>query len=228
MKVVFSCLFLLISSLSFAGEKIKLNGKLYIPEGFDDNDQVEVTVVGTLPNSCYRNPSFEIDSKDGTFKVRLFAEYFELKGGCRDVQMAYLDTIKFGTMNPGEYKVQIVNKKSTEEIKLVVKSAPSELVDDFLYGNISGVAEDEEGRTVELIGTNPLSCLTYSHMTTEVQKSMIILKPHFTEVGTCLKKPTPFKIKYDVPFLEGHPKGILLHVRVMNGRSINYLYHNRF
>lgn len=228
MKAIVSCFLLLISSLSFAGEKIKLNGKMYVPEGFDDNDQIEVTVVGTLPNSCYRNPSFEVDSKDGNFKVRLYAEYYELKEGCRDIQLAYVDTIKFGTMNAGEYKIQLINKKATDERKLVIKTASSELVDDFLYGNVSGVAEDDDTRTVELVGMNPVSCLKFSHMATEIQKAMIIIRPHFVEEGSCVKKPTPFKIKYEVPFLEGHPKGILLHVRVMNGRSFNYLYHNRF
>jgi hypothetical protein len=64
-------------------------------------------------------------------------------------------------------------------------------------------------------------------MYADIQDSMIVLRPKFKEVGPCENKSTPFKIKYSVPYLESAEKGVLLHVRVMNGRSYNYLYQNR-
>jgi hypothetical protein len=69
---------LLFSATAFAFEKVKIKGKLYVASGFDDNDLVELTVVGTLPNTCYRNPSFEIEKKDNKFSARLFAHYVPL------------------------------------------------------------------------------------------------------------------------------------------------------
>lgn len=54
-----------------------------------------------------------------------------------------------------------------------------------------------------------------------------VLRPKFKEVGHCAEEPTMFTIKYEVPYLSNHPKGVLLHVRVMGGRSFNYLYQNR-
>jgi hypothetical protein len=218
---------LILSSAAFAFEKVKINGQVYVADGFDDNDLVEVTVVGKLPNTCYRNPTFELDRKDSKIEIRLFAHYTELEDGCREVAVPYTETINFGMMYEGKYSVALVNKRSTDAKELIIKPSSSQLVDEFLYGNVSGVAEGEAGREIELIGANPVNCLVFDKMISEVQNSIIVLRPQFKEVGVCENKSTPFKIKYVVPYLANQPKGIMLHVRVMNGRSFNYLYQNR-
>ena len=217
----------LMSSTAFAFEKTKINGKIYIAHGFDNNDLVEVTVVGTLPNSCHRNPFFEIERKNNDYAIRLYAYYAPVKEGCRQVSMAYTETINFGMMEKGKYSVKLVNKKETLNKKLDVRPSTSELVDEFLYGNVTGISEEEEGREIELVGVNPVSCLVYDKMYADVQDGMIVLRPKFKEIGPCENKSIPFKIKYNVPYLESAEKGVLLHVRVMNGRSYNYLYQNR-
>jgi len=224
--VILSLSLSILCSFAFAAEKVKINGKLYVASGFDNNDMVELTVVGTLPNSCYRNPAFEIEKKDKKFTIRLFANYVPLTSGCRDVSMAYTEIINFGMMYPGKYEISLVNKNNTESKKLIIQPALSQLVDDFLYGNVSGIVENDANREIELIGANPVNCLVFDKMITDVQNSIIVLRPQFKEVGTCENKSTPFKIKYTVPFLDDQPQGILLHVRVMNGRSYNYLYQN--
>ena len=224
-------LFLLALSLfsfsALAFEKVKINGKMYVADGFDDNDLVELTVVGNLPNSCFRNPSYEIEMKNNKYIIRLFAHYVPLEEGCRDVSIAYTETINFGMLYAGDYDVSLVNKKNTELKKLAIKPASSQLVDEFLYGNVSGVVENDSNREIELVGANPVNCLVFDKMTSEIQNSMIVLRPLFKEIGTCENKSKPFKIKFKVPYIEDQNKGIMLHVRVMNGRSYNYLYQSR-
>lgn len=217
----------MFSISAFAVDKVKINGKLYVANGFDDNDLVELTVVGNLPNSCYKNPFYEIERKDNKYIIRLFAHYLPSHEGCREVSMAYTETINFGMMYTGEYGISLVNKKNTEVKNLVIKEASSQLVDEFLYGNVSGVIENDANREIELIGTNPVNCLEFDKVVSEVQDTMIVIRPLFKEVGTCENKSTPFKIKFNVPFLQDQLPGIMLHVRVMNGRSFNYLYQNR-
>lgn len=214
----------MFSSSVFAFEKVKINGKIYIADGFDDNDLVEVTVVGNLPNSCFRNPSYEIENKDNKYTIRLYAHYVPNEEGCREVSIAYTETINFGMLNKGEYGIALVNKKKTESKNIVIKTASSQLVDEFLYGNVSGVIENDANREIELVGANPVNCLVFDKMIADVQNSVIVLRPMFREVGTCENKSKPFKIKYKVPYIENELKGIMLHVRVMNGRSYNYLY----
>ena len=219
---------LLCSSTAFAFEKVKIDGKLYVAQGFDDNDLVEVTVVGILPDSCHRNPTFNIERKDDDqFSIRLFAHYVPNPEGCRQISMTYQETINFGMMYPGDYSLSLVNKRSTQKKILTINPASTYLRDEFLYGNVSGVVENDANREVELVGVNPVDCLSFEKVDAEVQDSIIILRPHFKESGVCKNRPTPFSIKYQVPHLQNAPQGILLHVRVMNGRSFNYLYQNK-
>ena len=67
---------LFCSSVAHAFEKVKINGKLYVAQGFDDNDLVEITVVGSLPDSCHRNPTFEIERKEhNQYTTRLHTSF---------------------------------------------------------------------------------------------------------------------------------------------------------
>lgn len=220
-------LFTIFSLAALASEKVKINGKLYIANGYDDNDHVELTVVGVLPDSCYTHPDFEIERKDKKLSIRLFAQYSKKRGGCRDVSVPHTEVINFGMMYAGEYEISLVNKHHTEVRSLSIKPASTELVDEFLYGNVSGIIENDANREIQLIGANPVSCLVFDKMITDIQNSIIVLKPQFREEGICEMKSTPFKINYNIPYLENQTKGILLHVRLMNGRSYNYLYQNR-
>jgi len=219
---------LFCSSMAHAFDKVKINGKMYVAEGFDDNDLVEVTVVGSLPDSCHRNPSFEIERKENNkYIIQLYAHYVPNPEGCRQVSMPYQETINFGMMYAGEYSISLVNKQSTERKALTISPASNYLVDEFLYGNVNGVIENDANRNIKLVGVNPVNCLVFEKMDADIQGSMIILKPYFREKGVCKNKPTPFTISYKVPRLPDSPKGILLHVRVMNGRSYTYLFQNK-
>jgi hypothetical protein len=224
---LFLLAFLFLSATSHAYDRVKIDGKLYIPQGFDNNDLVEITVVGTIPNTCYQNPTFEIERMNDKYALSLYAYYIPAVEGCKNISMAYTETINFGMMYEGEYVISLMNKRKTEVQKLVVKASTTSLRDDFYYGNVQGISENDANRNVEITGVNPTNCLVFDKMTAEIQNSIIILKPQFKEEGFCENRPKSFKIKYTVPYLENNPKGIMLHVRVMNGRSYNYLYQNR-
>jgi hypothetical protein len=48
--------------------------------------------------------------------------------------------------------VALVNKRVTDAKELINKPSSSQRVDEFLYGYVSGVAEGEAGREIELLG----------------------------------------------------------------------------
>jgi hypothetical protein len=86
------------------------------------------------------------------------------------------------------------------------------------------VVENDFDRTIEIVGVNPTDCMVLDKVQEEVQKSLVVLRPEFIEKGTCRMRPTPFKVSYKVPDLENSPRGIMLHIRIMDGRSYNYLF----
>ena len=122
----------LFSFSAMAFDKVKINGKLYVADGFDDNDLVEITIVGSLPNSCYHNPTFEIERSDNKYNIRLFAHYVPAPEGCREVSIAYAETINFGMMYAGKYDIALVNKKNTENKILPLRVLP--IIPNLEYG----------------------------------------------------------------------------------------------
>jgi hypothetical protein len=217
-------LFPLVSLNALASERVKLEGKMYIASGFDDNDLVEVAVVGILKNSCYTNPTFEIERNDASYVISLYAQYYKGKEVCRDTNLPYLETISFGLMRAGKYEISFDDPKGMKKEILKVKKAPSILKDDFIYGNVTGIVENEFDRTIEIVGVNPTNCMVLEKIQEEVQKNLVVIRPEFSEKGFCQMKPTPFKVSYKVPVLENNPRGIMLHIRIMDGRSYNYLF----
>ncbi len=230
MKFLFLLASLLtINSYASTFNRIPLmTGKLYIPNGFDTNDLVEITVAGTLPDSCHRLPTYEVTKVNNQFNIHLYAYYVEMPEGCRKMALPYVETISLGMLKAGKYKVSLNESQNPKEnLPLSVKEAVGALQDDFHYGNVMNIIEDPETREIELIGTNPVDCMQFDKLEAEVQGSVIVLRPKFLEQGVCGEKPTQFRLKYEVPFLPTHPRGLLLHVRVMGGRSLNHLFQNR-
>lgn len=203
-----------------------IKGKVYVPEGYDTNDLVEVFVSGSLPDTCHRNPTYEIVREGNTFNIFLYAYYVPVPEGCRDISIPYFETISLGMMQEGKYQVG-VNKEQGAGSELKVKEAQNQLQDDYFYGNVMNIVEEQDSRTVELLGTNPVDCLKFEKLSVEIQDKVIVLRPQFREEGVCQENPTHFSVKYEVPYLHDHPKGMLIHVRVMGGRSLNHLFQNR-
>lgn len=220
--------FTLITMNAWAMNKVSLmTGKLYIPQGYDTNDLVEVTLIGSLPDSCHRNPTYEIEKKGKEFNIYLYAYYVPDNRGCKKISIPYQETINLGMLERGTYTIQLKGTAVISKGTLKIQEATSALQDDFKYGNIMNVIEDEDSRVIELVGTNPTNCLVFEKLDTVIQKDVLVLKPHFREQGECRNVPTMFSIKYAVPYLPDHARGILLHIRVMGGRSLNYLFKNK-
>lgn len=227
MKNVIILAALLFALPSFAMTKVQLTGQLYIPAGFDDNDLVEVVVNGSLPDLCHKSPGHEVIKDGNNFIIKMYAYRAQNAKDCQKLSLPYNETVRLGILPEGHYKVSVQGVTKSPRGRFEVRRAVSPLQDDFLYGNVQGLKEYDYSREIELIGTNPVNCLKFLEVIEDIQKDVIVLKPRFKQEGVCEEIPTPFVIKYKVPFLSSHPKGVLLHIRVLNGRSYNYLYQNR-
>ncbi len=223
---IFWILVFLLSGEVFAGEKNPiLDGKLFVPQGFDTNDPAEVVISGKLPDLCHRNPSFEIERVGSIFNIYLYAYYVPLER-CRKISVPYMEKVSLGVLPAGNYQVRLMDFRtpiSTELLKIEV--APSLLQDNFNYGNVMGIRTLANSRQIELIGTNPVNCMKFENVETRIQGNVVVVLPHFKIVGRCKEVPTTFSIVYNLPVIPRH-KDTLLHVRVMDGRSYNYILKN--
>ena len=225
MKIIFLVLCFLNFS-AFAGETASLlNGKLFVPQGFDSNDPAEVIIYGVLPDLCHRNPTYEVSRQGSVFTIYLYA-YFVPLDTCRKISVPYMEKVTLGVLPEGSYQVRLMDFRtpiSIENIK--VEKAPRSLQDNFNYGNVMAIRPLANRRQIELLGTNPVDCLKFEKIETRIQEKVIVLLPQFKEIGRCKEVPTTFRIVYDLPPVNGHHE-TLIHVRVMDGRSYNYIYKN--
>jgi hypothetical protein len=100
--------------------------------------------------------------RGSTFTIYLYAYYVPESRGCKKISIPYQETINLGMLSKGFYTIQLK---------------------ELLSGNVMNIIEDEDSRTIELVGTNPTNCLVFEKLETDV--------------------------------------------RVMGGRSLNYLFKNK-
>lgn len=225
MKYLAAILFVISLSALANPMRPLAKGKLLAPKGFDSNDPIEVVISGTLPDLCHRNPSYEIVREGTIFLIQLSA-YYVPGENCQRLSLPFMQKVNLGMLSAGTYEVRLMDfKKTVSKLTLKVSEATNSLQDNFNYGNVMGLREIREQRRIEFIGTNPIDCLEFDFLETKIQGNVIVFLPHFRQVGECHANPKSFSIFYDLPATLT-AKEVLFHVRVMDGRSFNYIYYH--
>lgn len=216
------------SGLALAGEHqpvqvpLTLSG-VFTVEGFDDNDRVQITVKGTLPNTCYKVAKSEasVDAKRHVISVR--QEGFLYQGNCLQIPASYSDVINVGILSEGDYSV--VDASSAKALgKLHIDAAQRPEADDYLYAGVEDayVVHEERENALVLQGKFLDSCTQYSDEKFNYTENAIIVQPIAKRAdGACKAGSYPFTKRYTLP--AGLTGSYLLHVRAMNGQAINKL-----
>ena len=195
---------------------------LFIPAGFDDNDNVEVLVSGSFPNDCYTQNKIEIKVHRNQIQVRITALTSPSKNFCDELKVPFLETITLGQLPSGNYEV-VVNGLLRDSLE--VKEASSLDVDDSLYAPVDYVElgfTGGLGGEVMLIGRAP-DCLEFDQVETISNgKDTVSILPKMKRISdTCSTETTQFQIpvKFDPEALE-HDK-VLIFVRSTDRKSIH-------
>src|SRR5687768_6583889 len=95
---------------------------LFVPNGFDDNDETVVVVDGYLPDTCYRlrSTDVQVDVEKKSIMVQPRA-YVHKEGVCNDVTVPFSTVVSVGVIPSGTYTVSSRDGKLNE--RLVVKEA---------------------------------------------------------------------------------------------------------
>ncbi len=201
--------------------------KVYVPKGFDSNDQSEVVISGVLPNLCHKAPITSVKFRGNTAYVTVKAMKYEASNPfCPEIPLPFLRAVDLGILDKGKYNI-VVNAKTPYEQKtsIGVEEASSDAVDDHIYANVGSIEQLSGGRTVELKGMNPSECLVMDKVEfidngSDVYSVLPIMKQ---VSGFCPMKMTPFTVKAKVPTVLAQKK-VLLHVRAMEGKSVNAIF----
>lgn len=209
------------------GQRVEVPSEhLYIPKGYDSNDNIELIVEGYLPNLCYKNPGTDIEIKGNQIHVQLNA--FSRDDGqvaCAEMIVPFVHTFSIGILDQGNYEVIVNNKQRGE---LFVEESTSSAIDDHIYANVESVQRVAGESRVVVKGHHPSDCLEFDRF--EIfhnDKDVYSVLPITKQVADfCPLKMIPFSYELDIPnYLDSDR--VLLHLRSLNGRSVNELFYNR-
>ena len=204
---------------------------MYVPVGFDDNDEALVVLDGYLPDPCYRltKPYVNLDTMSHKIVVTARARKFE--GLCPDVRVPFTQEVSLGRLSRGEFTVETRDERLTE--RLTVKPGRNPGPDDYLYAPVEFAHVTYPGGfrwTAVLEGRFTNSCMSIQETKVVLTGKTIQVLPIMKmlseeECGhTCRREERSFKTEVELPMLESEGR-YLLHVRSLNGASVNEVFY---
>jgi hypothetical protein len=200
---------------------------LYVPRGFDDNDNVEVIVTGKFISTCYSRNKVDVKVAEKIIDVHVSSMMASGEHNkCETMDVPFTENVTIGNLDAGTYTIT-VNGKLKEEIK--VTEADSGVVDDHIYAPVDYVELGFTGGAngdAMLVGRSLDDCLQFAKVEYITNgKDTLSILPIMRKIPsvTCSGKSTYLEIpvKFDVTkFEEGK---ILLFVRTMDGKSVSTL-----
>lgn len=206
---------------------------VFIPQGFDTNDNSQVVISGAYPNTCYKmgNVTKSVDleqDEDGNIikrdvKINVTA-YYHHSRACLMLYTPFTEVVSLGLLKKGAYEVQV---NDVQELSLPVAEAPVDRSDNYVYANVFGLLRKGE-RLFEIQGTLPKTCalLEEVRVVEEEGSDVVVVLPIVAFPEGCDASEENFEdqgrnfiARFQTPAnLKGKQ---LIHVRTLNGGSLN-------
>lgn len=223
MKWNLAIMSLFSSALSFAAPSIAPAPvkHLYVPSGYDNNDSIEVVVTGHFPNPCYSRNTVDVRVVDEKVDITITALVSSEKLLCPDMVVPFKEVVALGNLQGGTYALR-VNEKL--QASLDVAEAGSNSVDEHIYAAIDEIDQKGQGEYL-LKGWRYSPCVVLDRV--EVisnHKDTLSVLPIMKQISDfCPMKmmPVTYPVKLDLRTLRD--KEPLIHVRTMDGKSVNTL-----
>lgn len=208
--------------------------KVFVPNGFDNNDNIEIVVSGNYPNTCYKTgPSLvEIDFVQKI--ISLTPQSFKYHSPhCADAFVSFVQTIAIGSLPEGEYKIKLSNSPAMPMNNLIVKPRFTESPDDYLYAPVDSAYLEYDPLTkqnfITLAGEYPEfsdgGCASLENVQFHLSPGpVLVVLPILSVFSDCETTQGQRRFIKKVLLPDSVPGGsLLIHVRVLNGNSLNRL-----
>ena len=214
-----------LMKLAIAGPEIVLSPleHLYVPKGFDSNDSVEVIVTGYFPNPCYSRNNVEVSVNDALINITVTALEPEmssrLKLTCPDMIVPFKEVVSIGNLQGGNYKI-VVNGLLKDSLQ--VDESTSSAVDEHIYAAVDWIEKKTQNEFI-LHTTLYSPCFKLDRI--EVisnSKDTLSILPVMKQISQhCPMKGVPVNYPVRLDFTEMKVNRPLLHVRTLDGKSVN-------
>ena len=205
--------------------------RVFVPLGFDTNDNVEVVVHGHFPSTCYKvGPSTAVvDAEAKTVTIQ--AQAYEYPGLiCAQVRVPFVADISLGLVKEGEYRVQVIGFPNLVIDPLVIGAATTANPDDFLYAPVEQATLEKSTSGNDLLkiqGSYPymfVGCMNIKEVRVQLTPGQVIVVQPIAEIlDDRFCSPLASK-KFSIETALGFPltfNEYLIHVRTLSGTSVN-------
>lgn len=196
----------------------------FIPNGFDNNDNVEVVLDGYLPNTCYRMAHTQVSRvpDTNTIKITQWARVFP--GLCLQIVLPYSVEVPLGQLEAGDY---VVDPYGAPPFPLHVAESSGAGVDDYLYAPVdTAYVERDRGKYwVIFQGRFTNNCMRWKDVRVTNSGKTIEVLPivEMADGDHCRAQEIPYSWRAYLPddMAEGRH---LVHVRSLNGKAVNAVF----
>ncbi len=201
---------------------------LFVPKGFDNNDNVEVVVSGKFPNPCFIKNKIDVIVKDEKIVITVTAIKREDSTSelCEPMIVPFTEEVFIGNLQGGNYEI-VVNEGSRHTIKenLNVAVSRSESVDEYLYPIVEYVElgfTGGLGGDALLYAKAPSDCVVFDHVEYIYNgKDTIAILPVMKKTSSiCNEKITRIEIPIRFNLRSLPHSDVLLYVRSIEGKSV--------
>lgn len=198
---------------------------LFIPVGFDDNDQVTVVVDGYLPDSCYKLAHIDVHYLPDQHKYVVFQFARKYHGVCLDALVPFTTEVQLGTLPMGDFAVEVGGAAAAD---LAISEATSAGPDDHLYAAVEKARVEviDGGVAYAIIdGRMTNSCMQFGEVKVINSGKTIEVLPIMKMISgpDCIAQEVPFSWRAPLPANTTNARR-LLHVRSLNGKSVNVVF----
>lgn len=150
---------------------------LYVPRGFDTNDNVQITAEGSFSSSCFKVAPAIVKVDEANKIISLEAQAYRYGGLCMQTMIPFQQVIDIGIIKTsGTYKVQ--TPQGVTLTTMDVKGSTSEQADDFFYAPVQRLSfDDKKLNLVELRIEFNHSCMKVAEVKIDKQENVIVVQP---------------------------------------------------
>ncbi len=218
-------------------KELELEEVFIIENGFDSNDDIEVTVHGQLPSACYKVHETKLTKTNSNhYEVKTYIKRKNLSGCSEDLissPVNFTPVLSLGELASGRYIFSYhANNKEIRKV-MNIRPAISTSIDDSFYAPISNAFIPElifttSSAQIVMTGIFHNSCFKLKSDDISIIKEnnifIIIPKTRFIDLGQCKTKRFPIRQIIDLGPIkkEGH---YMIHIRSLSGLSVNKVFH---
>ena len=237
MKYLISVLVVGLSLSAMAGKSIDVSviqalpDKVYVPTGFDDNDNSQIVFEGVFSNSCYKTGSTNIIKDADTNQLIIENNViFTDSRFCTMVIVPYKKVVDLGRLKAGLMKINFVDSdRSLKPMGFVdVAESKTKRPDDHLYAPVDkvDVKKLKNGdATLTLKGGYNNTCMKLGDVFVHqnLSKNIVEVLPLavMEKRDDCAITIAPILFEHTVKFKPNKKARALIHVRSLSGQSVN-------